>query len=303
MAENVRWIADYEKEAKIILWAANAHIMTTPGSGCMGSYLRQSFGRDMVVIGLLCNRNSAGPSPEDTDQGYGAPKGSIEAILTEAGLDKAVVDFRSLSKGAVSKYFNAPRRSGPIFLRLTRAYDAILFIESTTVARLLEKGILQGAVVRLESPSNLDFEELEDGRPKDWRAQCGQSRLEFQTTASHDQPYEGNTCAMIKRIPGRPFGEPCGNIKQSIKASDFDGEKIQFSAAARISEGIAYLWLSIDIRNAPTIFHQQTITSDQWRKYSLLAEVPQDAFRISYGLAYVGQGAAFIDDVTIGNSI
>lgn len=301
MAENVCWIADYEKDAKIILWAANAHIMATPGSGCMGSYLRQSFGRDMVVFGLLCNRNSA--SPDDKDQGYSAPRGTFEALLTEAGLDMAVVDLRFLPKGAVSKYFNAPRKSGSIFLRLPGAYDAILFIESTTIARLLEKGMLQGAVERLESPSNLDFEELENGRPKDWRVQGGQSRLEFQTTASHDQPYKGNTCTMIKRIPGRPFGEPFGNISQSIKASGFEGEKIQFSAAARISEGIAYLWLSVDVRNAPTISQQQIITSEQWEKYSLSAEVPQDAFRISYGLAYVGQGAAFIDDVSIGNSI
>jgi erythromycin esterase len=299
MAENVRWLVDYEKGAKIILWAANAHIMATPGSGCMGSYLRQSFGKDMVVFGLLCNRNSEGLLPDDTDQGPGAPKGSVEALLAEVGLDMAVVDLRSLPKGAVSKYFNAPRKTGPINLLLPSAYDAILFIESTTNASFVKKGILRGAIERLESPSNLDFEELEDGRPKDWRAQGGQSCLEFQTTGSHEQPYKGKTCALIKRIPGIPFGEPFGNISQCIKVSDFKGENIQFYAAARISEGIAYLWISIDVRNAPTIFQQQTITSDQWQKYSLLTEVPQDAFRIAYGLAYIGEGAAFIDDASI----
>ncbi|MGB2809011.1 MAG: erythromycin esterase family protein, partial [Sedimentisphaerales bacterium] len=302
MAENVRWLVDYEKGAKIILWAANPHVMATPGSGCMGDYLRRTFGKDMVVFGLLCNRNSEGLLPDDTDQGYGAPKGSVEALLTEAGLDMAVVNLRSLPKGAVSKYFNAPRKTGTISCLLPWAYDAILFIESTTNARFVKEGFLRGAAERLPTPSNLDFEELEDGRPKDWRAQSGQSRLEFQTTVSHDQPYKGKTCGMIKRVPGRPFGEPFGNISQCIKASDFKGEKIRFSAAARISEGIAYLWLSIDVRNAPNISQQRIITSDQWQKYSLLTEVPQDAFRITYGLAYVGQGAAFIDDVTIGNS-
>jgi hypothetical protein len=166
----------------------------------------------------------------------------------------------------------------------------------------VKKGILQGPAERLPTPSNLDFEELEDGKPKDWRVQGGQSRLEFQTTGSHEQPYKGATCGMIKRIPGRPFGEPFGNISQSIKVSDFKGEKIQFTAAARVSDGIGYLWLSIDVRNAPTISQQRIITSDQWQKYSLLTEVPQDAFRITYGLAYVGQGAAFIDDVSIGDS-
>ena len=166
----------------------------------------------------------------------------------------------------------------------------------------MKKRILPGAAERLATPSNLDFEELENGRPKDWRAQAGQSRLEFQTTGSHEQPYKGKTCGMIKRIPGRPFGEPFGNIKQSIKVSDFKGEKIQFSAAARVSDGIGYLWLSIDVPRARCIFQQLIITSDEWQKYSILVEVPQEATKITYGLAYVGQDAAFIDDVVIGNS-
>ena len=303
MAENVRWLVGYEEGAKVILWAANAHIMATPGSGCMGAYLRRTYGNEMVVVALMGNRYSEGPLTDNTDKGYGAPKRTVEALLAESGLDISVVNLRSLPKGAVSKYFKAPRKTGAINILFPRAYDAILFLESTMGARQIKEGILQRAAVRLPAPSNLDFEELENGRPKDWIAQGGQSRIEFQTTGSHDQPYKGKTCGMIKRVPGRPFGEPFGNIKQFIKASDFKGEKIQFSAAARINEGIAYLWLSLDVRNAPNIFQQRIITSEQWQKYSLLTEVPQEAFRITYGLAYVGQGAAFIDDVTIGNPI
>jgi len=151
--------------------------MATSGSGCMGDYLRQTFGKDMVVFGLMSNRKLEGPSPDNTDQGYGAPKGSVEALLANAGLDMAVVDLRSPPKGAISKYFNAPRKSGAINLLLPSAYDAILFIESTTNARFVKRGILPRTIERLESPSNLDFEELEDGRPKDWRVQGGQSLL------------------------------------------------------------------------------------------------------------------------------
>jgi erythromycin esterase len=303
MAENVRWLVDYEKGAKVILWAANPHIMTTRSSGCMGDYLRRTFGKDMVVFGVLCNRNSERLLPDDTDQGYGAPKGSLEALLTEAGLEMAVVNLRSLPKGAVSKYFNAPRITGPIACLFPSAYDAILFIESTVTAIQAKGGSLRGPIERLRTPSNLDFEEIEDGRLKDWQIQSGRSRVEYQTTGSHEQPYKGATCGMIKRIPGKAFGEAFGNIRQSLKADDFRGETIQFNAAVRAVNGIAYLWLSIDARNAPNIFRQEIITSDKWQKYSLQTEVPQDALRITYGLAYVGQGAAFIDDVTVGNSI
>lgn len=302
MAENVRWLVDYEKGAKIILWAANAHIMATPGSGCMGAYLRRTYGNDMVVFGLMSGGKSAGPSPDNTDQGYGAPRGSVQALLAEAGLDMAVVNLRSLPKGAVSKYFNAPRKTDAIACLLPSAYDAILFIESTVIAVQAKGGSLRGPLERLPTPSNLDFEEIENGRLRDWQIQSGQSRVEYQTTGSHEQPYKGATCGMIQRIPGKAFNEALGNIRQSLKADDFRGETIQFNAAVRVINGTAYLWLSIDARNAPNIFRQEIITSDKWQKYSLLAEVPREAFRITYGLAYVGQGAAFIDDVAIGNS-
>ena len=178
----------------------------------------------------------------------------------------------------------------------------MLFIESTVTAIQAKGGSIREAVKRLPEASNLDFEDIEDRRLRDWQIQSGRSRVEYQTTGSHEQPYKGATCGMIKRIPGKAFGEACGNIRQSLKADDFRGETIQFNAAVRAVNGIAYLWLSIDVRNAPTISQQRIITSDQWQKYSLLTEVPQDAFRITYGLAYVGQGAAFIDDVSIGDS-
>ena len=301
MAENVRWVMDHEDGAKMILWAANAHISAMPFSGCMGDHLRRTYGEDMVVIGLLSNRGFT-ESPENFDVKPLTNDSSLEATLAQAGLDIAIVDLRSLPKGAVSKYFNSPRKTGPIACLLPSAYDAILFIESTVNAIQAKGGSLRGPVERLPRPSNLDFEEIEDGRLKDWQIQSGQSRVEYQTTGSHEQPYKGNTCGMIKRNPGRPFGESLGNIMQFLKADDFRGKTIEFTAAARISYGIGYLWLSIDARNAPNIFQQQTITSDKWQKYSISAEVPQEAFRISYGLAYVGQGAAFIDDVSIGRS-
>ena len=300
MAENVRWLVDYEKGAKIILWAANAHISAMPFSGCMGDYLRQKYGEDMVVIGLLSNRGFT-ESPENSDVTPLTNDSSLEATLAQAGLDIAVVDFRSLPKGIVSRYFNSPIITKGVKTIYPLWYDAVMFIESTANAIQAKGGSIRVSVERLLEASNLDFEEIEDGRLKNWQIQSGRSRVEYQTTGSHEQPYKGATCGMIKRIPGKGFGEAFGNIRQSLKADDFRGETIQFNAAVRAVNGIAYLWLSIDTRNAPNIFQQQTITSDKWQKYSISAEVPQEAFRISYGLAYVGQGAAFIDDVTIGN--
>ncbi len=301
MAQNVRWVMDHEDGAKMILWAANVHVSAMPGSGCMGDHLRRIYGDDMVVIGLLSNRKFS-ESPETSDETPTIREGSLEATLAQAGLDIAVVDFRSLPKGIVSAYFNSPIRTDGVKTIYPLSYDAVLFIESTTNARFIIKGSLV-TIATLPSPSNLDFEELEDGIVKDWRIQSGQSRLEHETTGSNDNPYKGEACGMIRKAPGRSFGETFGNIFQAVKADDYRGEKIRFTAAARINDGTGYLWLSINKgTREPDIFHQEVITSIEWQEYDILAEVPQKATKITYGLAYVGQGTAFIDDVSIGQS-
>jgi erythromycin esterase len=135
MAENVRWIIEYEEGAKTILWAANPHITVLPGSGCMGAYLRKMYGDDMVVIALLCNGSSSDSS--DGKQFY-AQAGSLEEVFTMAGLELSILDFRSLPEGIISKYFNSPFRSGGIHILYPISYDAVLFIQSTSGAHIIE---------------------------------------------------------------------------------------------------------------------------------------------------------------------
>jgi hypothetical protein len=64
---------------------------------------------------------------------------------------------------------------------------------------------------------------------------------------------------------------------------------------------VGYLWLSIDVRQGGVddIFLQREISSEQWQEYSLEAEVPEKAWKISYGLAFYGKGAGYIDNVSI----
>ena len=121
MADNVKWIIDYEEGAKTILWAANPHITVLPGSGCMGAYLRRMYGDEMVVIALMGDR-----------------RGSLAELLTMAGLDVSVLDFRSLPEGIVSEYLNSPFRSGGIKTIYPISYDAVLFIKSTSGARMIK---------------------------------------------------------------------------------------------------------------------------------------------------------------------
>jgi len=122
MAENVKWIIDHEDRAKTIVWAANSHVTVLPGSGCLGAYLRQMYGDDMIVIALIGDRNSSG---------------SLEEFLAMAEMDIFVLDFRSLPKGIVSEYLNSPFRSGAIKTIYPLSYDAVLYIESTSGAQMI----------------------------------------------------------------------------------------------------------------------------------------------------------------------
>jgi erythromycin esterase-like protein len=153
MAENARWIVDHEEGAKTILWAANPHIGATPLSGSMGYYLRRIYGNDMMVLGLLRNRKG---------REAGAFPGTFEAVLTQAGLEIAVIDLRSPTNGAASRYFNAARKlDNGVSYVLPWTYDAILFIESTTSARPVKASDLGATAPTVQSST------VNDAAPED----------------------------------------------------------------------------------------------------------------------------------------
>jgi erythromycin esterase len=297
MAENARWIKDHEDDAKIILWAANPHICGGPGN--MGGSLREMYGDDIVIIGLFYNRRFEKLNSENFNYPTGTSHRALAETLAEAGLNIAVLDLYPLPKGIVSKYFNSPINGGWVY---PRAYDAILFIESVSFSHPTQAGEIRKEV-QLDGPSNLDFEQVEDAKPKDWMVRGGQALAEYQTSSSNDQPYEGSYCGMIKRRGGRAFGQSIGRISQSIRPSELKGKTLQFSAAVRVTEGAALLWISVDNRlKEPDVFKKQIITSEEWREYKIPVEVSEKAGKISYGLSYVGHGAAFIDGISIEES-
>jgi erythromycin esterase len=155
MADNVRWILEREgPNARMVVWAHNGHVATHPN--WMGDHLRQKLGRQMVVFGFAFNqggfqavrrrrgltRFQVGPARE----------GSLDAALAAAGLSLAMIDLRQLpAKGPVAEWFRAPHASrniGAIFddtipdsgyseQVVTRLYDALLFVNTTTAAREL----------------------------------------------------------------------------------------------------------------------------------------------------------------------
>jgi erythromycin esterase-like protein len=150
MADNVKWILDQNPGAKIMLWAHNGHVATGGFSyETMGTALRRMYGLEMVVFGFSFNQGSF----QAVAQGAGglknftvprAPSGSFDATLAAAGLPLFALDLRS-----APEWFHRPRGSRQIGATYpegapyafmadivpAEVYDAVLFVEATTVAR------------------------------------------------------------------------------------------------------------------------------------------------------------------------
>ena len=91
MAENVSWILNYESANRIVLWAHNTHISTTPmelnGSSVstMGDHLRQQYGQDYYALAFEFSQGAF--------QALGDPDDTIdhdELILQEHRLENPV---------------------------------------------------------------------------------------------------------------------------------------------------------------------------------------------------------------------
>lgn len=156
MADNIKWIADKNPKAKMIVWAHNGHIANTgyAGNASMGGYLRKMFGGQLLNFGFAFNQGAF----QAVEMGKGlhpfaiapAPAGSLDSALAAVGIPVFAVDLRQLPKeGPVAQWFSQPHPSrsigaaygdslAPSLWSVTPAaesFDALLFVEKTTAAR------------------------------------------------------------------------------------------------------------------------------------------------------------------------
>jgi erythromycin esterase len=336
MAENIRWILDHEgPTAKVVVWAHNGHVATMNryGMDWMGLHLRRMFNAEMVVFGFAFNQGGfqaiempvgSGRGLRNFDVGPG-PADSLEAMLASVGLQIAAIDLRKLpAVAAVTNWFNEPRSTRSIgaaygeqfaanFIAkesAPKSYDALLFVEKTTAAIPIDKTPNPAPQQRLSTPSNTDFENSAAGEaPADWRFSPKLRRYDFEVATADDRPHGGKRCAMIRRLPGKHYGEMAGRFGQRLDATAYRGKRIKLRAAARAQlsgkDDHSWLRLSISKKGAgpqATAFDsldKYPVRSAEWQVYEIVADVPDDADSISVELILVGDGTAWLDSVSI----
>jgi hypothetical protein len=137
----------------------------------------------------------------------------------------------------------------------------------------------------------------------------------YATTNSGDDPFEGAQCATMI-CEGEAAGR-FGNLIQRIDAKPYQGKRVRFRAAVRAvveGAGKARLWLRVDRitpEGAPAMgafdnMGNRPISSPEWKHYEIVADVAEDAERISVGMMFSGPGQAWIDDASlevVGNDV
>lgn len=163
MAENVAWLLEHsDASSKIVLWAHNSHVSASlPVAKSMGTYLREQYGNDMVVIGFDFFKGSFNAAAVDTQlERQGAlsshnvpppPEDSYEALFHNIGLPRLYLDLRVASDWTGGQWIQGPhpfRSIGATFdskrpedyfynARLADEYDVIFYFEETWPSTLL----------------------------------------------------------------------------------------------------------------------------------------------------------------------
>ena len=92
-----------------------------------------------------------------------------------------------------------------------------------------------------------------------------------------------------------------------IDARPNRGKHIQLEAAVKtVVSGPGnqvHLWLRVNGKDAESSFFEadldHPITTNRWRYFRIRGGVDQNAEAIEYGLALIGAGQAFLDDVSL----
>jgi hypothetical protein len=117
---------------------------------------------------------------------------------------------------------------------------------------------------------------------------------------------QGNhQCATIRSLrSGRSI--PLSFLYQEVEASPYRGQTLTYRAYVRVDPGaksVARLLVRVHRKDCSTTFRDDMgnhpVTSGDWAPYEIRAPIASDAYQIEFGLQLIGQGAAWIDRISM----
>ena len=158
-------------------------------------------------------------------------------------------------------------------------------------------------------PIHVTFEDVEQGKlPEGWALASSSQRFGYSVAISPDNPQEGGRCLQMSRDARDDSGLAAGIVSRSVDAAAYRGKRIRLRAAIRVAgtsgAGPAQLWLRSDLKNAGAIgffdsMADRPVFSNDWAYYEIVGDIEDDADKLRFGLMLLGNGPAWLDDLTL----
>jgi len=155
------------------------------------------------------------------------------------------------------------------------------------------------AILSISSFSTLG----ESTMPKGW-LQAGSNTIDFEMGMDDTVSFDGSRSAYIKSL--KPEVEGFATMMQTASVDDYLGKRVQLSISIKTESisGWAGAWLRIDGKDskAPLAFdnmqNRAIKGSTDWKKYSIILDVPEQASQMAYGVLTMGDGNIWFDNLS-----
>lgn len=162
---------------------------------------------------------------------------------------------------------------------------------------------------QIYNPTNLNFEFpvlRQDSIPTAWNISEKSMSRGYKAKVSTDA-YSGKYSLMIYNDSAKYLQGAGGLIDQEISPNAYLGKRIKLSAFCKsvLSDKASKAVLWIKVYDDQRTFSELTCdlpNQNDWKQYSVEAEIPTNAVKIEYGLMLNGAGKIWIDDVEFGLS-
>ncbi|NOT02146.1 MAG: hypothetical protein HOP29_16165 [Phycisphaerales bacterium] len=209
----------------------------------------------------------------------------------------------------VQHWVAIPRAEDIVVLMLTAADSAYAELggEFKKMVDSLQVGGEQTPAQRGEYapvPMNLNFEAVEGDMPVVWSG-AGKG---YEVRSDEQVVHGGKRAARIQYAGSGEAGEArFGTIVQAVSAERFRGKRIRYTGHLQTKEaktGWAGLWLRVDTADGKSpVFdnmNDRGVTgTSEWKEYTIEKDVPADAAVIHVGALLLGDGAVWVDDLSL----
>jgi uncharacterized protein (TIGR02246 family) len=244
-----------------------------------------------------------------TDNGFVSVEGKmIPSLLLKAGVRRdfastpangnyhfEVEDLRVFQPDAGTAVANYRLTSTPSNKKLTTVVENITDIFVRRDGRWL-------IFAEHESDSPKPVEPIVSGLPSGWQRTPGGKADNYLIYVDSEIKHGGQASASIKFNCGE-HQYPWASLAQSIAADEYRDKRVRLSGWLKtVDAGEAGLWMRVDGEQRMLAFDNMSDrvvsgTTD-WKMYSVVLDVPDDAKNIFLGVLLTGKGQTWADDLT-----